>query len=218
VRGKNLVGAFHQPRLVLADIDVLRTLPAREMRAGYAEIVKHGLICDAPFFAWLEANGKAVLAGEPAAVAQAVATSCSIKARIVAEDEREADRRALLNLGHTFGHALEAECGYGGELLHGEAVGIGLVLAARLSVRLGHCGADVPARIARHLAATGLAAGLPGQRHWDASRLVEHMRLDKKVRDGRLTFVLLRGIGDAFVAADVPIEAVMEILDEAAAA
>jgi len=217
-RGKNLIGAFHQPRLVLADSDVLATLPSREMQAGYAEIVKHGLIADAPFFGWLEDNGRAVLIREPGAVAHAVATSCRIKAAIVAEDEREAGRRALLNLGHTFGHALEAEAGYGRELLHGEAVGIGLVLAARLSARLGHCGPEIPARIARHLAATGLAADLPGQRTWDPARLLEHMRLDKKVRNGRLRFVLLRDIGDAFLSDDVPIGAVDAILGEAAAA
>jgi 3-dehydroquinate synthase len=219
-RGKNLIGAFHQPRLVLADSDVLATLPPREMRAGYAEIVKYGLICDAGFFAWLESNGAAVLACDAAALMRAVATSCRIKAAIVAEDERESGRRALLNLGHTFGHALEAECGYGGELLHGEGVAIGMVLAFRLSARLGLCPPTDAARVARHLASLGLPTSLPpaprGAR--DPARLIEHMRQDKKVRDGRLTFVLARGIGRAFVADDVPIEAVSAILDEAAAA
>jgi 3-dehydroquinate synthase len=219
-RGKNLVGAFHQPRLVLADSDVLATLPAREMRAGYAEIVKYGLICDPDFFRWLEANGRAVLDREPAPLAHAVATSCRTKAAIVAEDEREAGRRALLNFGHTFGHALEAECGYGDTLLHGEAVAIGMVLAFRLSARLGHCPPEEAARVARHLAVLGLATVLPAAPHGarDPARLIDHMRQDKKVRDGRLTFVLARRIGEAFLADDVPLEAVGAILDEAAAA
>jgi 3-dehydroquinate synthase len=217
-RGKNLVGAFHQPRLVLADSDVLATLPPREMRAGYAEIAKVGLIGDADFFAWLETNARAVLAREPAALTQAIATACRAKAALVAEDEREAGRRALLNLGHTFGHALEAESGYGGDLLHGEAVGIGMAMAFRLSARLGHCPPEDAARVARHLAAVGLPTALPAARgRWDPARLLDHMRQDKKVRDGRLTFVLARRIGEAFLADDVPIEAVEAILGEAAA-
>jgi 3-dehydroquinate synthase len=219
-RGKNLVGAFHQPKLVLADTQLLATLPQRQMRAGYAEIVKHGLICDRAFFDWLAANGRAVLAHDPDAVAHAVRTSCRIKAAIVAEDEREAGRRALLNFGHTFGHALEAECSYGGELLHGEAVGIGLVLAARLSARLGHCPPEDAARIGHHLTALGFATGLADidRRQWNTGRLIDHMHHDKKVRDGRLTFVLLRGIGQAFLSDEVPIDAVGAVLDEAAAA
>jgi 3-dehydroquinate synthase len=219
-RGKNLVGAFHQPRLVLADSDVLATLPPREMRAGYAEIAKVGLIGDADFFAWLETNARAVLAREPVPLTQAIATACRAKAAIVAEDEREAGRRALLNLGHTFGHAIEAESGYGGALLHGEAVGIGMVMAFRLSAQLGHCPPEDAARVARHLAAVGLSTGLPAAAggRWDPARLLEHMRQDKKVRDGRLTFVLARRIGEAFLADDVPIEAVEAILDEVAAA
>jgi 3-dehydroquinate synthase len=188
------------------------------MRAGYAEIAKVGLIGDADFFAWLETNARAVLAREPAALTQAIATACRAKAALVAEDEREAGRRALLNLGHTFGHALEAESGYGGDLLHGEAVGIGMAMAFRLSARLGHCPPEDAARVARHLAAVGLPTALPAARgRWDPARLLDHMRQDKKVRDGRLTFVLARRIGEAFLADDVPIEAVEAILGEAAA-
>ena len=219
-RGKNLVGAFHQPRLVLADSDVLKTLPPREMRAGYAEVVKYGLIADADFFTWLEANGAAVLAGNSGALVHAIAVSCRSKAEIVAEDEREAGRRALLNFGHTFGHALEAECGYNDTLLHGESVSIGMVLAFRLSARLGLCPPEDAARVAHHLTSLGLPTALPTAPRSvrDPARLLDHMRQDKKVRDGKLTFVLTRGIGKAFVADDVPLEAVTAILSEAAAA
>ncbi|HIM46716.1 MAG TPA: 3-dehydroquinate synthase, partial [Alphaproteobacteria bacterium] len=154
--GKNLIGSFHQPRLVLADSDALDSLASREMAAGYAEMVKYGLIDDASFFAWLEANGGEVLAGDDAARRHAIAHCCRAKARIVAEDEQEQGRRALLNLGHTFAHAFEAECGYSDALLHGEAVSIGMVLAFRLSHRLGLCGEDEGARMAAHLAAHGL--------------------------------------------------------------
>ena len=218
--GKNLIGAFHQPRLVLADSDVLKTLPPREMRAGYAEVAKYGLISDAAFFAWLEANGAAVLAGNSGALVHAIAVSCRSKAEIVAEDEREAGRRALLNFGHTFGHALEAECGYNDTLLHGESVSIGMVLAFRLSARLGLCPPEDAARVAHHLTSLGLPTALPTAPRSvrDPARLLDHMRQDKKVRDGKLTFVLTRGIGKAFIADDVPLEAVTAILDEAAAA
>jgi 3-dehydroquinate synthase len=204
--GKNLVGSFHQPRLVIADIAALDTLPRRELLAGYAEVVKYGLIDDAPFFDWLEANGQALLDGDRAARIEAVAKSCAAKARIVAGDERETgDLRALLNLGHTFGHALEKETGYGADLLHGEAVGIGMVMAFDLSAALGLCAAAEAARVRRHLAAVGMATSpraIPGDnaRAWDAARLIEHMRADKKSRDGRITFILARGIGRAFVA------------------
>jgi len=205
-RGKNLVGAFHQPRLVLADLDALATLPVREWRAGYAEMVKYGLLGDAPFFARLERDGAAILAGEAGPLGDAVAHCCRMKAEIVAEDEREAGRRALLNLGHTFGHALEAETGYGPDLLHGEAVGIGLMLAADLSRRLGLVSDADLARIDRHLVATGLMtrideiAGGP----FAAERLIAHMAHDKKVADGRIAFVLMRGIGASFQRDDVP--------------
>ncbi len=219
-RGKNLVGAFHQPRLVLADTGVLSSLPCRELQAGYAEVVKYGLIDDPDFFAWLEANGAALLAGDPEARRHAVLTSCAAKAAVVAADEREAGKRALLNLGHTFGHALEAECGYGGALLHGEAVAIGMVLAFDLSVRLGLCPAEDAARVRRHLAAVGLPTGLErlDNAALDPEALLHHMAQDKKALDGRITFVLLRGIGQAFLTREVEPAAVRELLTQAAAA
>ena len=215
--GKNLIGAFYQPRLVLADVATLDTLPARELRAGYAEIVKYGLIDDPAFFAWLERNGAALLAGDRDLLRTAVAHSCRAKARIVAADERETGSRALLNLGHTFAHALEAEAGYDGSLLHGEAVACGIVLAHRLSAALGHCSGDDAARVAAHFRAVGLpgeADALPAIR-WSPPALIERMRHDKKVRDGRMTFVLTRGIGRAFLSQDVPPEALGGILDQA---
>ena len=219
-QGKNLVGAFHQPRLVLADIGTLSTLPKRELLAGYAEVVKYGLIGDPDFFAWLEAKGAALIAGDTAARRHAVLTACAAKAAIVADDERERGRRALLNLGHTFGHALEAEIGYGGGLLHGEAVAIGMVLAFDLSVRLGLCPAEDAARVRRHLASVGLPTGLEalpeGAR--DPDRLLRHMAHDKKVEDGRITFILQRGIGRAFLAREVEPAAVRELLTQAVAA
>jgi 3-dehydroquinate synthase len=212
--GKNLVGAFHQPRLVLADLDALATLPPRELRAGYAETVKYGLIGEPDFFAWCEANGAAVLAGDAAAQAHAVAASVAAKARVVAQDERETVQegggaRALLNLGHTFGHAIETAQGFGG-LLHGEAVGVGMVLAFALSARLGLCPPEDAARVRRHLAALGLPVAPPAG--LDPRRLVALMAHDKKVRDGRIVFVLARGIGRAFLARDVPVDAVVDLL------
>ncbi|MEW6017241.1 MAG: 3-dehydroquinate synthase [Pseudomonadota bacterium] len=204
-RGKNLIGAFHQPRLVLADLDVLATLSAREMRAGYAEVIKYGLLGDFAFFEWLEAHGAKLLAREPEALAHAVARSVAMKAEIVAEDEREAGRRALLNLGHTFGHALEAETGYGHELLHGEGVAIGMAQAFRFSASQGLC----PRQDADRAVAAIAAAGLPVQmtqapgHPFATSALLSHMAQDKKAEGGRLTFILARGLGNAFVAKDV---------------
>ncbi|MEX1306300.1 MAG: 3-dehydroquinate synthase [Rhodovibrionaceae bacterium] len=218
--GKNLVGAFHQPRLVLADTTALTTLPRRQLLAGYAEVVKYGAIGDAGFFTWLESHGADLIDGDPALLARAVEVSCAAKADIVAADEREAGVRALLNLGHTFGHALEAECGYGGELLHGEAVAIGMVMAFELSVQLGLCPAEDAARLRRHLAAVGLPTGLealPG-RVWTPARLLGHMSKDKKVERGRIAFILARGIGEAFVARDVELDEVKALLSRAAAA
>ena len=213
-QGKNLIGAFHQPRRVIVDLDTLATLPLRQRRAGYAEIVKYGLIDRPDFFCWLEENGPAVLAGDPAALARAVGESCRAKAAVVAADAEEAGQRALLNLGHSFGHALEAALGYDGRLLHGEAVAIGMVLACALSTRLGHAAAEDGARLTAHLAAVGLPTSIAAL---DAAltpdRLIELMRQDKKMRDGRLTFVLLRGIGDAFLSDDVPDEAVRAVLE-----
>jgi shikimate kinase/3-dehydroquinate synthase len=213
--GKNLLGAFHQPRMVLADAATLATLPPRELRAGYAEIAKAGLIGDAGFFAWCETHGAALIGGDRDAQAEAVFRACAFKAQVVGADEREEkpnDGRALLNLGHTFGHALEAELGYG-TLLHGEAVAVGLGLAFRLSARLGLCSEDEAARVICHVAAVGLPAELAHlNRRFSAGRLVDHMRRDKKTRDGKLTFVLARGVGQAFTSTDVPPEAVMELL------
>jgi 3-dehydroquinate synthase len=202
--GKNLIGAFHQPILVVADTAVLDTLPPREFRAGYAEVVKYGLLGDALFFEWLDANMKDVFAGGPARE-HAIATSCRMKAAIVARDERETGDRALLNLGHTFGHAFEAAAGFSGRLLHGEAVSLGMALAAAFSARIGVLAPDVGLRVTRHLAAVGLpvkpadvAGGVP-----DADRLMELMGQDKKVKRGRLTFILLRDIGAAYIAGDM---------------
>ena len=212
-RGKNLVGAFHQPRLVLADLDILGTLPDREVRAGYAEVIKYGLLGDLGFFEWLETNGAAVLAREPAALAQAVSRSVEMKAQIVAEDETEQGRRALLNLGHTFGHALEAETGFGEALLHGEAVALGQALAFRFSAGQGLCSGQDAGRATAAIAAAGLPtklSQLPGPS--SAQRLVRHMGQDKKAEAGRLTFILTRGLGDAFVARDVDPEAVRRFM------
>jgi 3-dehydroquinate synthase len=219
-RGKNLVGSFHQPRLVLADTGVLSTLPRRQLLAGYAEIVKYGLIGDPDFFAWLEGHGSAVIDGDPAARRHAVKASCAAKAAIVAADERERGTRALLNLGHTFAHALEAEVGYGDELLHGEAVSIGIVMAFELSARLNLCPWEDAARARRHLAAMGLPTGLDTEngRFWNTTNLVEHMSRDKKVKGGRISFVLARGIGQAFLSDDVAAAEVEALLTAAAAA
>ena len=212
--GKNLIGAFHQPRMVLADVGVLATLPARERLAGYAEVAKYGLLGDADFFHWLEGHGTHVAEGDVEALTRAVVTSCEMKAHIVAADERESGDRALLNLGHTFGHALEAEVGYDDRLRHGEAVAIGMVLAFELSARLELCPADDAARVRRHLAAVGLptSPGEIGNGYFEVEALLRHMRQDKKVRDGQLTFVLVRGIGDAFVSRDVATDDVAAVL------
>ncbi|OWJ58643.1 3-dehydroquinate synthase [Inquilinus limosus] len=216
--GKNLIGAFHQPLLVLADTALLATLPARELRAGYAEVAKYGALGDADFFAWLEEHGPTLLAGDGDAMIRAVKRSCEMKAEIVGQDEREAAQRALLNLGHTFGHALEAETGYGDALLHGEAVAIGMVMAFDLSVRLGLCPAADRDRLARHLEAVGLPTRPARDRAWSVGALLHHMTRDKKVKDGRMTFILVRGIGQAFVTSEVPAEPVAAVLADAIAA
>ena len=202
--GKNLVGAFHQPALVLIDPDLLATLPPRELRAGYAEVVKYGLLGDAPFFDWCEANVAALLAGDAAARTQAIAASCQAKATIVVADERETgEARALLNLGHTFGHALEAEAGFSDRLLHGEGVAIGMALAFRFSAEAGLCPAADAARIGAHLLHAGLPVHPSAAGATDAAALIQHMRQDKKMAGGTLPFILARGIGRAFVARDV---------------
>ena len=215
-QGKNLVGAFYQPRLVLADTAVLDSLPPRELLAGYAEVVKYGVIDMPDFFTWLEANGAAVLAGDPAARRHTILTCCRAKARIVAADETEQGQRALLNLGHTFAHALEAEAGYEGALLHGEAVGIGMVMALTLSTRMGLAPGNDVGRLGAHLRAAGLAADLTGlnTRGWTADRLLAHMQKDKKTEGGKLTFILCNAIGRAFIAKDVPPEPVRAVLEE----
>ena len=215
-RGKNLLGAFHAPRMVIADTASLASLPPRELRSGYAEVVKAGLIGDAAFFEWCEARGAAVVGGDRQAQAEAVLRACAFKAAVVAGDEREerpSGGRALLNLGHTFAHALEAEHGYGAALLHGEAVALGLHLAFRLSARLGLCPAADADRVAAHLATVGLAADLRAlPRTLSAASLVAHMGRDKKMRDGALHFVLARGVGQAFTSGDVPPDAVLDLL------
>ncbi len=204
VHGKNLIGAFHQPAMVLADTGLLDTLLPRDFRAGYAEVAKYGLINDPAFFVWLEANWREVFAGGPARD-QAIAVCCRSKADFVARDERETGDRALLNLGHTFGHALEAGAGFSDRLLHGEAVALGMVLAFGFSARLGLMPADDASRATAHLAAVGLPihlsdvpGGVPG-----LDRLMDLMAQDKKVHRGRLTFILAHGIGGAYVARDV---------------
>lgn len=212
-RGKNLVGAFHQPRLVLADIDVLATLPERQLRSGWAEVLKHGLICDAAFFDWLGGEGAAGARGDPVALERAVVRSVEIKAAVVGEDEKETGRRALLNLGHTFGHALEAELGFGDTLTHGEAVALGCALAFRFSAAQGLCDAEEAVRAEAGIAAAGLPTRLEQVAHaFQADALLARMAGDKKAEGGRLTLILARGVGDAFVVKGVDTEAVRAFL------
>jgi len=215
-QGKNLVGAFHQPALVLADTDALDTLPGREFAAGYAEVVKYGLIGDAEFFAWLETNRAAVFAGGPARV-RAIAESVRAKARTVAADEHETGERALLNLGHTFGHALEAACRFDpARLVHGEAVAIGMALAHEFSAAEGLAPPADAERVRAHLTAAGLPtrmADIPGA-PIDPDELMRHIGQDKKVKRGRLTFILTRGVGRAFIAEDVAPERVRGFLEK----
>ncbi len=212
--GKNLIGAFHQPSLVLIDPETLATLPPRERRAGYAEVVKYGLIDDPAFFAWCEANGAALLAGNPSAQTYAIAHSVAAKARIVGDDERETlGRRALLNLGHTFGHALEAENGYSDRLLHGEAVAAGMAIAFRFSAARGLCDAADAARVTAHLEAVGLPSSAHAVCTADGATLAAHMAHDKKRSEGTVPFLLARGIGQTFVAKDVTLAEVAAFLD-----
>ena len=204
-RGKNLVGVFHQPEFVLADAGILDTLPPRDFNAGYAEVVKYGLIGDADFYNWLEANWRAIAAGWPERE-QAIAVSCEAKAATVARDERDEASRALLNFGHTFGHALEAAAGYSGRLVHGEAVAIGMVLALEFSARMNLCSPDDARRVSAHLAEVGLPTRIQQIEGDvpDVPTLLHHIAQDKKVARGKLTFILTRGIGEAFIANDVP--------------
>ncbi|MEO9168058.1 MAG: 3-dehydroquinate synthase family protein, partial [Aestuariivirga sp.] len=203
--GKNLIGAFHQPILVLADLDVLKTLPQRQTAAGYAEVVKYGLLGDSDFYNWLDQNVEAIMAGDVKATAHAVKHSCSMKARIVAEDETETGVRALLNLGHTFGHVLEAATGYSDTLLHGEAVAIGMVQAFGFSEMLGHCEQGLSRKVASHLRRASLPthiseikAQLPAP-----EAILKMMYQDKKAESGKLTFILTEAIGKAFIAKGV---------------
>ena len=219
-QGKNLIGAFHQPSLVLADIDVLDTLRGREFLSGYGEVVKYGLLGDADFFEWLETNGPALAAGDKALRAQAVKKSCQMKADIVARDETEQGDRALLNLGHTFCHALEAATGYSDRLLHGEGVAIGCALAFETSMRLGLCSQEAPSRVRAHLREMGMKtdiADIPGALP-DADGLLDLMAQDKKVVDGALRFIMARSIGDAFVTSDVDRAVVKSVLSDALSA
>ncbi|MBB5664496.1 3-dehydroquinate synthase [Rhizobium leguminosarum] len=214
--GKNLIGVFHQPDLVLADTDVLNTLSEREFRAGYAEVAKYGLIDKPDFFAWLEANWKAVFAGGSARI-EAIAASCQAKADVVVADERENGQRALLNLGHTFGHALEAATAYdSSRLVHGEGVSIGMVLAHEFSARMNLASPDDARRVERHLQEVGLPtrmSDIPGALP-PAETLMDAIAQDKKVKSGKLTFILTRGIGQSFVADDVPASEVISFLRE----
>lgn len=214
--GKNLIGVFHQPELVLADTDVLDTLPIREFRAGYAEVAKYGLIDRPEFFDWLEKNWRAVFSGGEARI-KAIATACQAKAEVVAADEREHGARALLNLGHTFGHALEAATDYDGRrLVHGEGVAIGMVLAHEFSARMNLASPDDAARVRHHLHAVGLPTGMSdieGELP-PTDILMKHIGQDKKVRRGALTFILTRGIGQSFVADNVPVDEVFRFLED----
>ena len=211
--GKNLVGAFHQPKLVLADIDVLRTLKPRELKAGYAEVVKYGLLGDREFFDWLDINAKSVLALDEAVTAQAIATSCQTKARIVSEDEFENGRRALLNLGHTFGHALELDAGYDGDLLHGEAVSIGMIMAFEFSQTQNLCSADDVERVKAHMAKLSMPQIKDVKPLFkDPQKLLAHMGQDKKNEGSNLTLILARAIGESFVDKNANRDAVYDYL------
>ncbi len=213
--GKNLIGAFYQPKLVLADVDMLNTLSKREVLAGYAEVVKYGLLGDFPFYEWLEENGAAVINGDTAARIEAVTRSVQAKADIVQKDEREGGVRALLNLGHTFGHALEAETGYGKSLVHGEGVAIGMLMAMDLSATLGHLTQQDIQRVEQHYFSTGLLSVLPSVQNlvWNSDNLLKHMYQDKKVDQGKLTFILMKAIGNAFITQEADTDAVLETLE-----
>lgn len=216
-QGKNLIGAFHQPSLVLADTAILATLPERDFLAGYGEVVKYGLLGDADFFDWLETNGPALRDGDMEARVHAVTRSVQMKAEIVMRDETEQGDRALLNLGHTFCHALENATGYSSRLLHGEGVSIGCALAFELSARLGLCSQEDPSRVRAHLKDMGMktdVTDIDGDLP-DAQALLDLMGQDKKVLDGKLRFILARGIGESFVTSDVPREAVLDVLTDA---
>ena len=213
--GKNLVGAFHQPVAVLADINVLNTLPARELAAGYAEVAKYGLLGDTEFFSWLEDNAARIFAGDPQARIHAIRTSCQAKAAIVARDERESGDRALLNLGHTFGHALESATGYSNKLLHGEGVAIGMAQAFRFSEQLGICRPGAAARTEKHLKSVGLPTDVSEIRAHlpDAGKLVDIMRQDKKAEAGHINFILVKDVGNAYIDRTIEEDGLVKFLE-----
>ena len=216
-QGKNLVGSFHQPSLVAIDTQVLQTLPSRQLFAGYAEVLKYGLIKDRSFFDWLELNGKKVLEGDKLAQQFAIFTSCRIKAEIVEADEKEKNLRAILNFGHTFGHALEAEAGYDGNLLHGEAVSIGMVLAIELSKSLGYLSGQDAGRAVEYIRSIGLPTNInsiEGSTSWHPDGIIQHMQHDKKVSNGQLRFVLIKGIGEALLTADVERNDIYSVIEK----
>ena len=216
-QGKNLVGSFHQPSLVAIDTQVLQTLPSRQLFAGYAEVLKYGLIKDRSFFDWLELNGKKVLEGDKLAQQFAIFTSCRIKAEIVEADEKEKNLRAILNFGHTFGHALEAEAGYDGNLLHGEAVSIGMVLAIELSKSLGYLSGQDAGRAVEYIRNIGLPTNInsiEGSISWHPDGIIQHMQHDKKVSNGQLRFVLIKGIGEALLTADVERNDIYSVIEK----
>ena len=216
-QGKNLVGSFHQPSLVAIDTKVLQTLPSRQLFAGYAEVLKYGLIKDRSFFDWLELNGKKVLEGDKLAQQFAIFTSCRIKAEIVEADEKEKNLRAILNFGHTFGHALEAEAGYDGNLLHGEAVSIGMVLAIELSKNLGYLSGQDAGRAVEYIRNIGLPTNInsiEGSTSWHPDGIIQHMQHDKKVSNGQLRFVLIKGIGEAYLTANVERNDIYRVIEK----
>ena len=216
-QGKNLVGSFHQPSLVAIDTQVLQTLPSRQLFAGYAEVLKYGLIKDRSFFDWLELNGKKVLEGDKLAQQFAIFTSCRIKAEIVEADEKEKNLRAILNFGHTFGHALEAEAGYDGNLLHGEAVSIGMVLAIELSKSLGYLSGQDAGRAVEYIRNIGLPTNInsiEGSTSWHPDGIIQHMQHDKKVSNGQLRFVLIKSIGEAYLTADVERNDIYRVIEK----
>ncbi|MEI6730679.1 MAG: 3-dehydroquinate synthase family protein, partial [Pseudomonadota bacterium] len=205
----NLIGTFYQPQAVIADTNLLLNLPKRELLAGYAEVVKYGIIADYPFFVWLEEHGEKALAGDLDALAHIVHESCKIKAEIVSGDEKEAGLRATLNFGHTLGHALESETGYSDKLLHGEAVAIGSLLAMRLSVARNLCSVEDYDRVKKHFEKIGLPTEFAGM---DSNRLIEHCYRDKKAKDGKLTFILSQGIGKSVIVDDVSEQELQDLL------
>lgn len=213
--GKNLIGSFYQPKLVLADITTLKTLPKREMQSGYAEIIKYGLITDASFYEWCLTHGEQLLLGHVKYLRHAIATSCAMKARIVEEDEKEEGRRAWLNFGHTFAHALEAETGFSSKLLHGEAVALGMVLALNLSFRLGLINEDESQKLARHFVELGIKAHIHEvQNNWNMARLIAHMQKDKKAEKDSLNFVVLEKIGKARLQKSVAPALIKTVLEQ----